>query len=147
MNEALDILCKLVKESEGCKLKAYPDPGSNSDPWTIGWGSTGAGITRGTTWTQAEADTRLRKDLQKVLAEALYLSPSLLDELPERQAAIADFIYNCGSGNYKSSTLKKMVDQDNYPSARLQIIKWTRAAGKVMKGLVIRRNKESELLR
>jgi lysozyme len=147
MKEVINILYKIVTESEGCKLIAYPDPGSGKDPWTIGWGSTGPGICKGTVWTQSQANYRLYSDLEKVVNQALAASPSLLDESPSRQAAIADFIYNCGLANYKSSTLKKEVDKDNYVGARVQIVKWTRAAGKVLKGLVIRRNKEAELLK
>src|SRR5687768_15991119 len=55
----------LIKEFEGCHkvrsdgmIEAYPDPASGGDPWTIGWGSTGPGIRKGTVWTQEQADTR-----------------------------------------------------------------------------------------
>ena len=147
MKQAIDILCELVKASEGCRLVSYPDPGSGGKPWTIGWGSTGPDIIKGLKWTQAQADDRLRKDLEKAIANTLYYSPSLLDESPNKQAAIADFVYNCGIGNYRISTLKKEVDKDNYKGARVQIVKWIRASGKIMKGLIIRRNKESELLK
>ena len=38
----------LMHEFEGCRLNAYPDPGSRDGaPWTIGWGSTGPGIAKG----------------------------------------------------------------------------------------------------
>ena len=147
MKQTIDILCDLVKSSEGCKLLAYPDPGSGSAPYTIGWGSTGFGIINGLRWTQEQADERLHKDLLKVIDKALLLSPNLIKQIPQRQAAIADFIYNCGEGNYRSSTLKKRVDAGDYPLAMIEILKWDKASGKVMKGLTIRRRKEAELLR
>ena len=37
---AVAVALPLVKEFEGCRLTAYPDPESGGDPWTIGWGST-----------------------------------------------------------------------------------------------------------
>lgn len=148
MKQAIDVLCStLIQPSESCRLKAYPDPGTGGAPWTIGWGHTGPEVKKGLVWTQKQADDQLHIDAMFALTEALRLSPSLLDESPEKQAAIADFIYNCGLGNYQTSTLKKVVDKDNYVGARAQIIKWTKAAGKVLKGLIIRRNKESELLK
>jgi lysozyme len=64
----------------------------------------------------------------------------------EKQAAIADFIYNLGVGNYATSTLKKKVDVGDWVSAASEIKRWDKAAGKVLKGLTVRREKEAALL-
>ncbi|MGE8289880.1 MAG: lysozyme, partial [Stenotrophomonas sp.] len=53
---AQDNAAALVRKWEGCRLKAYPDPASGGDPWTIGFGATGPGIRRGVVWTQQQAD-------------------------------------------------------------------------------------------
>src|SRR5690554_3647370 len=48
----------LIKRWEGCKLTAYPDPGTGGKPWTIGWGTTridGRAVRPGETITQARA--------------------------------------------------------------------------------------------
>ena len=37
---AVAVALPLVKEFEGCRLTAYPDPETGGAPWTIGWGST-----------------------------------------------------------------------------------------------------------
>jgi hypothetical protein len=37
---AVAVALPLVKEFEGCRLTAYPDPETGAEPWTIGWGST-----------------------------------------------------------------------------------------------------------
>ena len=54
---------KLIKEFEGCRLNAYPDPLSGNLPITIGWGGTrkkdGSPFKMGDTITQAEADELL----------------------------------------------------------------------------------------
>jgi lysozyme len=64
----------------------------------------------------------------------------------EKQAAIADFVYNLGIGSYTSSTLKKKVDANDWISAAVEIKRWDKAGGKVLKGLTIRRNKEADLI-
>ena len=37
---AVAVAMPLVKDFEGCRLSAYPDPGTGAEPWTIGWGTT-----------------------------------------------------------------------------------------------------------
>ena len=139
---ALEILMKLIKESEGCKLKAYKCP---AGIWTIGYGQT-KGIKEGMVWTQQQADEDLIKTALEVLNRAIKYSPILAGANMEKQAAIADFIYNLGIGNYSSSTLKKKVDVGDWIAASSEIKKWDKAAGKVLKGLTIRRQKEAALL-
>lgn len=139
---ALEILVKLIQDSESCVLKAYRCP---ANILTIGWGQT-KGIKEGMVWTQTQADEDLLKTACSVLNQALNASPILKTATSQRQAAIADFIYNLGIGNYNSSTLKKYVDKENWASAYTEIKKWDKAGGKVLKGLTIRREKEASLL-
>lgn len=100
---ALELLIKLIKESEGCKLTSYKCP---AGIWTIGYGQT-KGIKEGMTWTQNQADEDLIKTALQVLNQAIKASPILATVNMEKQAAIADFVYNLGIGSYTSSTLKK----------------------------------------
>ena len=139
---ALEILIKLIKESEGCKLTSYKCP---AGIWTIGYGQT-KGIKEGMTWTQNQADEDLVKTALEVLNRAIKYSPILASVNMEKQAAIADFIYNLGVGNYATSTLKKKVDVGDWVSAASEIKRWDKAAGKVLKGLTVRRAKEAALL-
>jgi len=139
---ALELLIKLIKESEGCKLKAYKDC---IGVVTIGWGQT-KGIKEGMVWTQNQADEDLIKTALEVLNQAIKASPILMTVNMEKQAAIADFVYNLGIGSYTSSTLKKKVDANDWISAAVEIKRWDKAGGKVLKGLTIRRNKEANLI-
>ena len=139
---ALEILMKLIKESEGCKLTSYKCPGGI---WTLGWGQT-KGIKEGMTWTQEQADDDLLATALNVMAQAIKASPALVSATIQRQAAIADFIYNLGIGNYTKSTLKKHIDQNNWRAASGEIKRWNKAGGVVLRGLTIRRNKEAALL-
>ena len=46
-------------------LKAYPDPGTGGDPWTIGYGHTGPDVRPGTQITQSGAEELLVQDLKR----------------------------------------------------------------------------------
>lgn len=139
---ALEILVKLIRDSEGCRLNSYQDVGGI---WTIGYGQT-KDVKEGMVWTQQQADEDLLETAWEVLNQALNASFVLKKATSQRQAAIADFIYNLGIGNYNSSTLKKHVDKENWASAYTEIKKWNKAGGKVLKGLTIRREREASLL-
>jgi lysozyme len=140
---ALEILCDLIADSEGCRLEAYLCP---AKVWTIGYGYTGKDIKRGTRWSQEHANDMLLKRAQQAINEAIDASPILAYQNAEKIAAISDFIYNCGIGAYLTSTLKKYVDKTNWKAAQVEILKWNRVGGIVLKGLTIRRQKEAELL-
>ena len=143
----------LVKPFEGYARRlpngdcvAYPDPGTGAAPWTIGWGCTGPGIEPGTVWTQARAQTELDKHLEHFYRGLINLSPSLLHASTSRVAALISFVYNCGLGNYRISTLKRRVDSQNWAGASEEILRWNKAAGRVLPGLTRRRKAEALLL-
>lgn len=112
---------------------------------TIGWGSTGRGVTPGVVWTPEQAQRRFEQDLDKFAKGVFALSPTLHFESEGRQAAIISFAYNCGLNAYKNSTLRRAVNRMDWPEARRQLMKWTRAGGKVVPGLVTRRRAECAL--
>lgn len=144
----------LVKPFEGYHRRlpdggctAYPDPGTGGVPWTIGWGSTGPGITPSTVWSLQQAQIALAEHLKTFAQGVVTLSPRLLREPDRRLAALISFSYNCGLGNYRISTLKKRVDAGDWDGACVEIVKWNKAAGRVMRGLTRRREAEALLLR
>lgn len=138
-------LVKLAKESEGLRLEAYKCP---AGVWTIGYGDT-KNVKPGMKITESEAENRLVHRLQEFWDVAQILSPSLLP-YPAKSAAIIDFCYNCGIGNYKVSSLRRAVDVSDWTEASKAVLKWNKAHvnGKLveLKGLTIRRKKESALL-
>ena len=144
----------LVQPFEGChkrlpdgRFKAYPDPGTGGAPWTIGWGSTGPDIGPDTIWTQEQCDARLEADLADFTMRVLRLSPKLALDVDRRLAAIISFAYNCGVGNYRISTLKRRVDEQDWEGAAEQIVRWNKANGRVLRGLTRRREAEAAFLR
>lgn len=134
-------LVALIKEFEGCKLKAYKCP---SGVWTCGWGSTGPDVDQNTVWTQEQADARMEKDMNKFMELTVQLSP-VLRAYPNKWQAVADFVYNCGPGAYQKSTLRKMVNAEDWDAAVGEFKKWTKGGGKVLTGLVRRREEEIKL--
>ena len=152
--EAITIAANvLVKPFEGYAkrlpngdCKAYPDPGTNGHPYTIGWGCTGSYITPDTVWTEKKAQEELDKHLLYFASQVAKLSPSLLKVEARKYAAIISFAYNCGVGNYRISTLKKRIDAGDWAGAQEEIMKWNKAAGRVLVGLTKRRQAEASLL-
>lgn len=137
---AINIAQTLVERWEGCKLEAYPDPATGGDPWTIGYGATGTGITKGTVWTQDQADNDLRQRLG-VLFDAV--QGNVPEDATDHQiGACLSFSYNVGLHAFLSSTLLRTWNAGNVAEAANQFPLWNKAAGKVMSGLTSRRMDE-----
>jgi lysozyme len=134
----------LIKRFEGCRLTAYPDPGTGGDPWTIGWGSIGPGIKKGVTWTQDQADARLAADVLK-FGEGVDKALAGAATTANQKGALVSLAYNIGLGNFTSSTLLKKHRAADYQAAGVQFLLWNKAAGKVLNGLVLRREAESRV--
>jgi lysozyme len=138
-------LKQLVKEFEGCKLKAYKCP---AGIWTIGYGNTryedGLGIREGDEITIAKAEMLLEFILIKFIKEVEKMVKSNINQ--NQKDAITDFAYNCGIGNLNSSTLLKKVNANpNDPTIKDEFLKWNKAKGKVLNGLTKRRQAEANL--
>ena len=133
----------IIKEHEGCRLIAYPDPGSGGDPWTIGFGHTGPDVTEGTVISQDGADTLLESDLVQFCAE---VSADVPDGITENQfSALISFAYNEGEGRLRSSTLLAKLRTGDMQGAADQFPLWDKSCGKVLPGLVARRAAERAL--
>lgn len=134
----------LIKSFEGLRLKAYPDPATGGDPWTIGYGATGPDIKSGLVWTQAQADARFKADSDKFAASVA----ALIGAAPTTQGqfdALVSLAYNIGTGNLKTSTLLRLHKEGDYAGAKGQFCRWDKANGKVMAGLTRRRAAEAAL--
>lgn len=135
----------LIKQYEGLRLFAYPDPATGGDPWTIGYGHTGKEVKKGLYITQAKADEYLEKDIKK-FAEVIerYVKVSLSDN---QFSALVSYVYNVGPQNFIASTLLRLLNQGDYNGAADQFIRWNKANGKVLEGLTKRREAEAKLFR
>ncbi len=140
-NEGLN----LIKYFESLKLEAYQD---SVGIWTIGWGHTGDKPNDGTIFegrkiTQGEAEQFLADDL----AEFEKAVTNLVDvDLNDNQfSALVSFAFNLGSGNLGSSTLLKLLNNKDYFNSSKEFVRWSKAGGDRLRGLVRRRLSERNL--
>jgi lysozyme len=96
--------------------------------------------------TEIEAEGYLAQDLQTALRATLRYCPVLASESQERLAAIVDFTFNLGAGSLQTSTLRRRINQRDWPSAATELGRWIRGGGKVLPGLMVRRKAEVQLL-
>lgn len=133
----------LIKKYEGCRLEAYPDPATNNDPWTIGYGHTGPEVKKGLKITLDQAEEYLKTDLIKF---ENYIHNYVTVIITQNQFdALISFTYNEGPVNLKNSTLLKKINNNEFKEGAEEFAKWNKGAGKVMDGLTKRRASEKEL--
>lgn len=137
----------LIKEFEGFRSKAYPDPKTGGAPWTIGHGTTryqaGGSVKPGDTVTPAQAELYLRSDVKQ-----FEKSVTSLVKVPLSQCqfdALVSFCYNLGATNLDKSTLLKELNAGNYKTAAEQFMRWVSPGTSVEAGLRRRRTAERNL--
>lgn len=128
---------ELTESFEGCRLTAYQD---QIGRWTIGYGHT-AGVYPGMVCTQEQADAWLIADIAWAVALVNHIVKVTLTQ--GEFDALVDFTFNLGSGNFQSSTLLKLVNQGDMEDAAKQFEQWDHAGGKVVAGLLRRRQAEA----
>ena len=136
----------LIKKFEGFKSKPYKCPAGVP---TIAYGATfypnGKKVTMSDkSMTEAEG-VGLLKDMLKRFEQ--YVDSYCIDSITQQQFdALVSFCYNLGPSNLKSSTLLKKVNANpNDETIRVEFMKWTKAGGRTLKGLVTRRTAEADL--
>jgi len=128
----------LIKSFEGCKLTAYYD--SNGKVWTIGYGHTGKDVYKGLVITQQQAENLLKQDLkshENYVKNKKYVTIQLSQNQFD---ALTSFTFNCGPKNLKELCYGKSASQ-----IANEIILYNKSGGKVLNGLVKRRNAEQAL--
>ncbi|MGG7931354.1 lysozyme [Klebsiella aerogenes] len=137
----------LIKGFEGCRLTAYPDPGTGGTPWTIGYGWTlpvdGKPVRPGMTIDQATADRLLKTGLVSYESDVLKIVKVKLTQ--GQFDALVSFAYNIGSRALSTSTLLKKLNAGDIKGAADEFLRWNKAGGKVLNGLTRRREAERAL--
>ena len=129
----------LVKYFEGFEDKAYLCP---ANVWTIGYGRT-RNVKEGDIVSEPQAE----RDLQEELIEFGEQVHRVVDsELTQQEFdALTSLTYNLGVGNLQSSTLLKKLNAGDKDSVPSEMLRWNKAAGKVLAGLTKRRQAEADL--
>ncbi|MFV8605055.1 lysozyme [Ralstonia pseudosolanacearum] len=141
----------LAKRFEGFHRVARADP-TRAHPyvcpagyWTIGYGHL-CDPTHPTI-TQAQAEAYLAADLVTALNATLRCCPVLATGPEAKLAAIVDFTFNLGAGRLQTSTLRRRINQRDWVAAASELRRWVYGGGKVLPGLLARREAEVALLR
>lgn len=125
----------LIKQFEGCRLKAYKCP---AGVWTIGYGHT-AGVKAGQTITQAQADKMLVEDVERFEKNVNKYCEKYRWNQNEFDALVS-FAFNLGSIDQLTAggtrSRKVIVEK---------MLQYNKAGGKVLTGLTRRRQAEREL--
>lgn len=129
----------LIKSFEGLRLLAYRDA---VGVWTIGYGAT-RGVKAGMSITQEQAERMLLNDVQRFEPEVERLVKVPLTG--NQWDALVSFTYNLGAANLEQSTLLRLLNHGDYAGTAEQFPRWNKAGGKVLPGLVRRREAERAL--
>jgi lysozyme len=136
----------LIKKFEG--FRSHPYLCSAGIP-TIGYGSTyyenGVRVKLSDSPISEEwAEELLKKN---VVHYDVAVNSLTRDDITQNQYdALVSFAYNVGVTNFKNSTLLKRVNANpKDPNITNQFMKWIRAGGRVIKGLILRRREEAQL--
>jgi lysozyme len=149
-----DKALKMIAHHEGIRFKPYQCP---AKLWTIGVGHVidpnhaklkiedRVFLPCPTNWNQTftleEVNAILAKDLERFTKGVLSYCPAA----GSRQGwldALVSFSFNLGLGTLQRSTLRQKHNRGDYQGAADEFLKYTKAGGKVLKGLVNRRNDE-----
>ena len=137
----------LTASFEGYRAVPYQD---QAGIWTIGYGSTrdlaGNPVSSSTPpVTEDQARTLLLRDLSSAVAT---VAADVQEPLTDNQrAALVDFVYNVGAGNFGRSALLKDLNARQNAAAAAQFPLWNMAGGKPSAGLARRRAAEETLFK
>lgn len=125
-----------IATHEGYRGEAYRDAAGIP---TIGYGET-AGVKMGDKTTPERALVQLLESTEKH-ADAIRQCIKVPLYQHEFDAYVS-LAYNIGAGNFCRSTLVKKLNAKDYAGACEEIRRWNKAGGKVLPGLVKRREAE-----
>ena len=129
----------LVKFFEGFEAKAYLCP---ANVWTIGYGRT-KNVKEGDVVNKRQAERDLLEELEEFGNQVFFAVQVPLEQ--NEFDALTSWTYNLGVGNLQSSTLLKKLNSGDKNSVPSEMLRWNKAAGKVLAGLTRRREAEAKL--
>lgn len=155
IEQAVEIAAKLVSRPE---FDGLHDPDKRTaliEPYydpvglpTIGYGhllsrQAWAPLSQFPAITVAQAEALLRSDLMKAAAAVMRMVKVTLNA--NQIAALIDFVFNAGSGNFEISTIRRVINRGDLSAVPAQLMRWVYARGVKLPGLVKRRRVEAEL--
>lgn len=144
----LELAASLCRQFEGFRSKPYLCPAGVP---TIGYGSTYYSDGRKVTLedspiSEKDASALLMHELEHTYLPGVLRNCPILATDEKKCNAIVDFVYNLGIGRLQTSTLKRKINSQEWEAAKEQLMLWTKGGGKVLPGLLKRRQAECSLL-
>lgn len=142
---AIELATELCVQFEGVYLKPYKCPAGKP---TIGVGATfyedGTLVTMGDpSISQERAMELLRFHLSNVFLPGVLRLCPVLAANQRALGAIVDFTFNLGVGRLQTSTLRRRINERDWPAVKVELMRWVRGGGVVLPGLVKRRQAEA----
>jgi lysozyme len=136
----------ILKGFEQCCLHPYLcAAGIPTIAWGSIWDLRGNRVTMDTeSVTQDEADFLLDTELrstERSVSRLVTIRPLSSNQF----SALVSWTYNLGSGNLQSSTMRVQLNRGRMDAAANELIRWNRAGGRILRGLVRRRRAERAL--
>jgi lysozyme len=146
IKEVISIAEPLIKRFEGWRSKPYL---CSANVPTIGWGSTMYENGDKVTLDDPEITKERGQELFELDAERfllqVYKACPVLTKHDNKAAAILSWTYNLGAARLRSSTMRTRINQERWVEAVQELKRWNLAAGKVTRGLILRREAEASL--
>lgn len=146
-DKAFSRISKLIAGEEGLRLEPYRDPGAGA--WTIGYGHL---IVPGDPYwpegtlrqiTAEQARDLFKSDTQKAVDAVQTLVRVPLNS--NQFAALVSLVFNIGRTAFAGSTLLRKLNAGDYPGASGEFPKWKYDNGILIRGLLVRRQREQSL--
>ena len=138
---ALSVATPEIKEVEGRRNLPYYDI---VKVLTVCDGHTGPEIVKSKKYEDAECDALTTKDAKKFAEGVLRTSPHLAWH-PMQLAAAISFSYNVGTGTYQKSSVARLFNEGRFIEGCNFLLRYNRAGGRVVQGLVNRRERERDI--
>lgn len=136
----------IIKRFEGLELEPYLCP---ADIPSIGYGNTYYENNQKVKLTDKPITKERAEELLKNIADndfSSFVNRYVKIPLNQNQFdALVSFIYNVGHVNFVNSTLLKKINRSDFQGATEEFKRWKYSNGKILKGLVTRRELEAEL--
>jgi lysozyme len=136
---------QIIKIFEGFRSQPYR---CSADVPSIGYGSTFCMDGRR---VRMDMEPVTKDEAEDLLRWGVKNSERAVDKLirvglnSNEFSSLVSFVYNLGSGRLQSSTLRVKLNRGDRLGAADELPKWRRAGGRILRGLVLRRQAEREL--
>jgi lysozyme len=139
MTPYFECASRIIRRFEGFRLAAYQCP---AGVWTVGYGHT-RDVLPDLRITEVEAERLLVEDMDNADQTVRRFCTAPLNDL--QRGALISFVFNVGAGAFSRSTLLRRLNELDYAAVPAELLRWNKGGGRVLQGLILRREAEAQL--